>query len=194
MFQYMDVLSHYCYQPRGSITDSEMVGIRKLVSRMDTLWRKLAINVPPKVHAWWHLLKWLERLRGLKSHLENKIEVAHQVGKQTELRFRSMAAACVDRKIKASMKYQANKLDPKMLARQQEIRDQRSRKLGEKSKAARAADTKEAKRSRQDHIQTIINLPEVEGSFSTMLELAVIDRAEECGNLAIVADIRQNMG
>ena len=60
IFQYMDVLSHFCYQPYGSITDSEMVNVRLLINKMDNLWRKLSANTPPKVHAWQHLADHLD--------------------------------------------------------------------------------------------------------------------------------------
>ena len=176
MFQYMDVLSHSCYQPFGTITDSELVNINALVVKMDRLWRKLSKNTPPKVHAWQHLASDLDRFRGLKYHNESKIEVSHQIGRQTELRFRSMAGS-VEKKIKAASKFQANLQDPAMKARQQEINIKRSRNFGTKAKAAKQTKNAETKRAKLNHLQSIILLPEITDSFPSMLELlTVIDR------------------
>jgi hypothetical protein len=50
LFQYFDVVSHYCYQPYGSITDCQVADIKKLGGFMDRLWRKLSKNVPQASH------------------------------------------------------------------------------------------------------------------------------------------------
>jgi hypothetical protein len=149
----------------------------KLVPYMDRLWRKLSRNVPPKVHVWQHLLEDLERFRGLKYHQESKIEVAHQVGKDTDQRFRSLAGS-VERKIKCAMKYQANLSDPKTKAKQAEVHAIRARKTGEKSKQAKQQKLEAAKRNKTSHIASILDLPEIQGNFPSLLELTVIDR---CG-------------
>ena len=93
LFQYFDLLSSYCYQPYGSISNEEMVDIKNLGLYLDRLWRKLSRNVPPKVHVWQHLIHDLDKLRGMKSHQEAKLESAHQDGVKTDLRFRAMAGS-----------------------------------------------------------------------------------------------------
>ena len=176
LFQYFDKLSHYCYQPYGSITDSEMDSIRtKLVPAMDRLWRKLNKNVPPKVHAWQHLVHYLEALRGMKYHQESKIEVAHRIGKETELQFRSLAGS-IKKKIKCALKYQANLMDEATKARQEEVKVSRARNLGEKSKATKAAKAEAAKKQKQADVNAVLNLPEIDGDFPSVLELTVRDR------------------
>ena len=156
----MNILSHFCCQPHGSITDEEMVEIKDLVDKMDRLWRKLAKNVPPKVHTWHHLVQALDRFRGLKFHNESKIEVAHQVGKRTALRFRSLAGG-LDRMMESTTQFQANINDPAMKARQIEVNEQRSRKLGGKTKEARAEKADATKRAKHDQRNSILALPEV---------------------------------
>jgi len=179
LFQYFDVLSHYCYQPYGSITDSEMHAIKtKLVPYMDRLWRKLSRNVQPKVHAWQHLVQDLDRLRGMKHHQEAKIEIAHQIGKRTELRFRALAGS-IDKKIKCAMKHQANLDDPATRAMQEVVRISRARKLGEKTKARNQLKYEDSKRVKLDHLNSALALPEIEEDFPSLLELTITDRQAE---------------
>jgi hypothetical protein len=178
LFQYFDLLSSYCYQPYMSITNSEMEDIKRLGLYMDNLWRKLSKNVPPKVHVWQHLIEDLDRLRGLKSHQESKLETAHQDGVKLDLRFRAMAGGSLEKKIKCSMKYLENMKDPATKAKQEEVKRERARKLGDKSKASKDAKRAEAKRQRQDHKESILELPQIEGELPSMLELAIIDRME----------------
>jgi hypothetical protein len=175
LFQYFDLLSSYCYQPYGSITDIQMVDIRKLGIFIDNLWRKLSRNVPPKVHTWQHLIEDLGRLRGMKSHQEAKLETAHQDGVKTDMRFRSLAGS-IDKKIKCSVKYQANMTDPATKAKQEEVKASRARKLGAKSKADRQAKENEMKRQKQSHKTSILSLPEITDELPSMLELTVIDQ------------------
>ena len=137
--------------------------------------KKTHTHTPPKVHAWQHLVLDLDRFRGLKYHNESKIEVSHQVGRQTELRFRAMAGS-VEKKIKAASRFQANLQDPAMKARQQEIQQKRSRKFGTKATQAKQAREAQTKRSKLSHIQSILLLPEITESFPSMLELTIIDR------------------
>lgn len=142
---------------------------------MDKLWRKLAKNTPPKVHVWQHIALDLERFQGLKNHNEAKIEVSHQVGWQTALRFRALAGD-IERKIKAASRFQANLEDPAMKARQIEIQQQRARKLGAKAEAKKSMKAQEHKRMKQEHIHAMLDLPEIDASFPSMLELTIIDR------------------
>ncbi|CAB9523753.1 expressed unknown protein [Seminavis robusta] len=108
ILQYMGILSHYSYQPYGTITDSEMASIRDvLVPRLVRLFRKMSKTLPPKIHMLAHLVEDLERFRGMKFHHESKIEVAHQIGKRIDYRFRSMAAT-KEKRMHAEMKFEAN--------------------------------------------------------------------------------------
>mgnify|MGYP000204837613 CR=1 FL=1 len=90
LFQHFDALIHCCQQAFGTLTNDDMANVRKLVCLLDRLWRQMFETVPPKAHAWWHLIDDLERLRGLKHHQESKIEVSHQVGKPVDLLFRAV--------------------------------------------------------------------------------------------------------
>lgn len=152
-----------------------METVRDVVGKMDGLWRRLAKNTPPKVHAWQHFVLDLERFRGLKQHHESKIEVSHQVGRKTDLRFRAMAGN-INKRIQAASKYQANLRDPAMLARQAEIQQQRSRKLGSKAKAAKEMKIVEQKRCKQAHRDAVLDLPEITEDFPSVLQLTIVDR------------------
>jgi hypothetical protein len=123
-----------------------------------------------------HLIEDLSRLRGMKHHQESKIEVAHQIGVKTELRFRAMAGS-IEKKIKASLKFQANMTDAATRAKQEEVRLSRARRFGEKAKAARLERQEEKKRLKEHHKESVLSLAEIlEGEFHSMLELAVIDQ------------------
>ncbi len=65
-----------------------------------------------------------------------------------------------------------------MKARQAEIQQKHARKIGEKSKAARVLKASQAKRKKQNHMQSVLDLPEIADDFPTMLELTVIDRLQ----------------
>lgn len=73
LFQHFDLLIHYTQQPFGTLTDTDMDNVRKLVGMLDRLWRRLLTTVRPKAHAWHHLVQDLERFRGLKHNQESKI-------------------------------------------------------------------------------------------------------------------------
>jgi hypothetical protein len=152
-----------------------MVDIRKLGTLLDNLWRKLSRNVPPKVHVWRHLIEDINRLRGMKYHQESKLETAHQDGVKADLRFRAMAGS-ITKKIKASLKYQANMAAPAIRAKQEEINQERARKVGEKSKEAKQKRLIDAKRQKSNHRSAILALPEITANLPTMLELTVTDR------------------
>ena len=177
LFQYFDLLSSYCYQPYGSIVDSEMANVRKLGKLLDNLFRKLSRNVPPKVHVWQHLIEDLERLRGMKYHQESKIEAAHQHGVKADMRFRAMAGS-IEKKMTASLKYQANMTDPATRAKQEEVSLARRRKLGDKAKAGRNDRDDNTKRQKETHKEEVLALPENKDELPTMLELAVIDQLQ----------------
>jgi len=103
-----------------------MIDVNKLVDMLDRLWRKLFHTVPPKAHAWWHLLQDLERFRGLKHHSESKIEKAHQTGRKIDLLFR--AVNDIDKKIESSFRHQHTAAKPSMQVVQRTVKESRSKK------------------------------------------------------------------
>ena len=176
LFQYMDALSHFCYQPYGTITDGQMKQIREvLLPRLDTLFRKLSRNTPPKVHMWQHLVEDLDRTRGLLKHHENKLEAQHQTGDRIAFQFRRFGAK-KEKRVECEMRYQAQLEDPKVKAIQAEVHTNRSRKLGEKAKAEKELRDAKRKENRMLSIQQILDLPPIEEEFPSLLELSVIDR------------------
>ena len=126
LFQCFDALVHCCNQPFGALSDQDMIDVNKLVDMLDRLWRKLFHTVPPKAHAWWHLLQDLERFRGLKHHSESKIEKAHQTGRKIDLLFR--AVNDIDKKIESSFRHQHTAAKPSMQVVQRTVKESRSKK------------------------------------------------------------------
>ena len=76
------------------------------------------------------------------------------------------------------MQFHANLQDPSTKAAQEQVRKGRARKLGEKSKRAKALKSEEAKRLKEDHVAAILALPEIEGDFPCNLDLTIEDREE----------------
>ena len=93
-------------------------------------------------------------------------------------------AGSLDKKAKATTQYQANLEDPAMKARQVEIQKQRARKLGDKAKAARTAKHAASKRSKLNHIQYVLSLPEITGDFPSLLDLTIVDRENKAAREA----------
>ena len=116
-------------------------------------------------------------MRGLKYHQESKIEVAHQVGRKTDLRFRALAGS-VDKKIDCTLKYQSNLTDPATKAAQQEVKRMRARKYGEKALQNRAAKVANKHEETEARIKKILAAPELTEAFPTLLDLTVMDRQQ----------------
>jgi hypothetical protein len=169
MLEYFDALSHFAYQPYGMLTDNDMDSVRKLVPMMDRLWRKMSTTVPVKAHMWFHLVNDLDRLRGMKNHHESKIEVAHQVGRKTDLLFRSVTD--INKKIDCGLKFQATLDDPEIKQIKQEVDKSRERKFKEE-KTQKAHDSK---KQRYENIMEVINRTEITDNFPTLLELTQKD-------------------
>jgi len=130
-----------------------MIDVRLLVEKLDRLWRRMFANVPPKAHAWWHLLDDLDRLRGSKHHSESKIEMAHQVGKWIDLLFR--AVNDMEKKIQCSFRHQHAMLKASMGLIQKTVGQARSRK--------RTADVPEDNdNDRHGRIMLLLALTEIE--------------------------------
>ena len=166
LFQCLDLLVHHCQQPFGTLTDSDMNNVRKLVALLDRLWRRLHDTVPPKAHAWWHLVADLDRLRGLKHHQESKIEVSHQIGRKIDLLFRSVNDT--EKKIDASLRYLHTSDDQSMKKVQETVKESRSRKR-------KSVDAEDA--GRHGPQLEALDWPEIEDLFLSLTELAMIDRA-----------------
>ena len=88
LFQYMDLISHYCYQPYGSMSDADVENSEKAITLASELWLLLMPTIPMKIHAWQHLKEDLRQYRGMKSHNEQQIERTHQDGKKHDRRLR----------------------------------------------------------------------------------------------------------
>ena len=168
LFQCFDLLIHHCQQSFGSLTNADMDEVRKLVAMLDRLWRRMFETVPPKAHAWWHLLVDLERLRGLKHHQESKIEVSHQVGRKIDLLFRSIND--IEKKIDCSLKQQCSQAKPSMQLIQEEVKKKRARPR--KRKAPSPTEEEEEK----DRHRGLLELPEIDGDFPSLLDVDVNDR------------------
>jgi hypothetical protein len=81
LFQYFDVVSHYCYQPYGSLSDGDIAKLQVAEDRLVALYLKLLPNCPMKLHMIAvYLVPHVKKFRGLKSHHESHIERAHQQG------------------------------------------------------------------------------------------------------------------
>jgi len=99
-----------------------MADVRKLINMLDRLHRKVMETVPPRAHAWWHLLDDLDRLRGLKHHAESKIEKAHQDGHRVDLLFRGVND--IQKKIEGSLRYQHTMVKAEMRVLQEKVKAQ----------------------------------------------------------------------
>jgi len=179
LFKYFDALVHYCHQPFGTLTDANMTELRRLVGMLDRLWRRIMETVPPKAHAWWHLLEDLERLRGLKHHSESKIEKAHQDGRRIDLLFRGVND--VEKKIIASLRYQHTMVKPDMKMLQAKVKEKRSRKRKASIVDADNEDDVNVVDRHRD-ILLLLEMPEVNDPFPSLKELAVSGRKSALAN------------
>ena len=50
LFQYVDLISHFGYQPFGSLSDEDLEAANKTVTLAADLWKRLMPTVPIKVH------------------------------------------------------------------------------------------------------------------------------------------------
>ena len=162
------------------MTDHEVSNACTCFDMMDSLWRKLSNNVPPKVHSWQHLKEDLRRLKGMKQHQESPIEVAHQIGGQSSQCFRALAGS-TERKIQNELKWDANSKDPAVLATQEGVRAARARNFGPEARAKREKKQAMKKKAKQSHIEEVLSWPELTGKFPSLLELTIEDRRSEGG-------------
>jgi len=136
-------------------------------------------TVPPKAHAWWHLLEDLDRFRGLKHHSESKIEKSHQDGRRVDLLF--WGVNDVEKKIVASLRYQHTMAKPDMKMLQAKVKQSRKRKA-----TPAVAEEDDSDRDRHAGILLLLSLPEIDDEFPSLTELAV------AGRKAVVNDNNNN--
>ena len=114
LFQYMDLLSHFCYQPAGSMTNEDVAIAEDVWVLATNLWSNLMPTIPMKVHCWTHLIEDLRRLRGLKFHNDHGIEREHQRGVKNNKR-----VACIrdfEKKTSNIMRHTATGSAPEVIS------------------------------------------------------------------------------
>ena len=114
----------------------------------------------------------------MKSHQESPIEVAHQAGERSRIRFKALAGS-TDRKIDCELKWDANSKDPAVIATQKEVTAARARQFGAASLAKRADKTAQKKRRKTDQIDEVLSWPEIMDNFPSLLELTMADRPQD---------------
>ncbi|CAB9513568.1 unknown protein [Seminavis robusta] len=102
--------------------------------------------------------------------IESKIEVSHQVGRATDLRFRALGGN-VDRKIACSLQFQANLADPQVKAAQEEVRAARARNFSKESKRKRTEKAEGRKKQRTHCLADIIHADQIEEDFPFKINL-----------------------
>ena len=159
----MDVLSHYCYQPMGSLTDEDLAAAGRCVFNAAALWQNLIPTVPMKVHAWQHLLEDLHCFRGLKSHNEHGIERAHQAGIRDNKR-----VACIrdfEKKTMNILRRNATAKAPSVVAMHTDTKSKQRKRKQQPSKA-------ETAEQRKHYINSVVNLPEFQQDIPSIISLA----------------------
>jgi hypothetical protein len=165
LFQYFDVVSHYCYQPFGSLTDSDLAKLELSVNRLVDLYLKILPNCPMKLHMIaTHLVPHVKQFRGLKSHHESHIERAHQQGMKDRRRLGVLG--CFAKKTISALKTEAtaNKAEVVAMAADTQAR-RRKRK-------AVAMLEDEAAKNRKTYLQSILEMQPIVAEFPSLLELA----------------------
>jgi len=170
LFQHMDGAIHCCNQPFGTLTNSDMADVRVLIDKLDCLWREMFETVPPKAHAWQHLVDDLERFRGLKHHQESKTEVSHQIGRRIDLIFRS--ANDIDKKIDCSMRHQCMAEKASMKEIQAKAKTSRSRK-----RTASVVD--EEDNDRHTKLLLLLAMDDIIDNFPTLTQLGIASRKRQ---------------
>ena len=130
LLQCFDLMSSLCYQPCASLADADIENAERIVVLFHKIWWCIFPSLPPKTHMWVHLLRHLERTRGLKFHTESPVEVEHQCGKQDEKRFGNRDRA---KKVLAMLQSRANKKLPEVLEQQEEVATASKRKFTDPS-------------------------------------------------------------
>ena len=164
LFQYMDSISHFCYQPFGSMSDEDILDAKRCIHLATRLWHKLMPTIPMKVHAWQHLAEDLEKYRGMRSHHEQQIERAHQRGKKDERRL-----ACLkdfEKKTNHILSQNAT-ADSKEV--QEMLADTEAKQI--RRKRSKRVSTVDDAGKRASYLKSILLLPEITETFPSLLSL-----------------------
>jgi hypothetical protein len=165
LFQYFDVVSHYCYQPYGSQSDGDIAKLKLGVDRLVDLYLKILPNCPMKLHIIaTHLVPHMKRFRKLKSHHESHIERAHQQGMRDRRRLGVLGS--FSKKTVSALKTEATANKAEVIAMVKDTQQCRKRKAGVLEEGAAAKDT------RQAYLNSILALPVIVDEFPSLLELA----------------------
>ena len=124
-------------------------------------------TVPMKVHSWQHLLQDLRRFRGLKSHNENHIERAHQVGKRHEKRLQCFRD--FQKKAENILRHTATANHPPVEAMQEDTMAKRKKR---RRGAESVAETEDRVIDRAVCLKEILVLPPFDCHIPSLLELA----------------------
>jgi hypothetical protein len=166
LLQYMDLIAHYCYQPFGSMSDSDVEDAKNAIRMGTLLWHKLMPTIPMKVHAWQHLAEDLAKYRGMKAHNEEQMERCHQTGLKDEHRLHAVR----------NFEVKTNSiLSSRATVVQQGVQDMLEDTEAKRKKRKRALETKASvqQRVRKEYLESILLLPSIEDDFPSMLELNV---------------------
>ena len=167
LFQYMDLIAHYCYQPYGSMTNADVEDAKKAIKLATRMWQRLMPTIPMKVHAWQHLMDDLEKYRGLKSHHEQEIERAHQDGKKHERRFASLRD--FKKKTEAGLRLNLTAVSAGVQAMVADTDAKSKARRGGRKRKADAISAEEEDRA--DYLKSILQLPPLTSHFESLHEL-----------------------
>jgi hypothetical protein len=172
LFQYFDVVSHFCYQPFGSLSDSDLAKLQVAVDRLVDLYLKILPTCPMKLHMIAvHLVPHVRQFRGLKSHHESHIERAHQQGVRDSRRLGVLGSFA--KKTISALKTEATANKPEVLAMVRDTNQKKIKRPGRKRKAAALEEQRATDGgSRLDYLNGILELPAIVEEFPSLLELA----------------------
>jgi len=169
LFQYFDVVSHHCYQPFGSLTDSDIGKLQVAVDRLVDLYLRIMPNCPMKLHMIaTHLVPHVKQFRGLKSHHESHIERAHQQGVRDRRRLGVLGS--YERKTVSALKTETTANKPEVLAMVADTEAQRKRKR--KAAVLEEAGAGVVVEARLAYLGSVLDLPAIVTEFPSLLELA----------------------
>jgi cell division protein FtsB len=175
LFQYFDVVSHYCYQPFGSLTDSDLAKLQVAVDRLVDLYLNLLPTCPMKLHMIAvHLVPHARQFRGLKSHHESHIERAHQQGVRDRRRLGVLGSFA--KKTISALKTEATAGKSKV---QDMLADTQQRRKKRKSVDSLEEGAIGAQEERRDYLNGVLELPAIAENFPTLLELTKLSVVQE---------------
>ena len=174
LFQYMDLISHYCYQPYGSMSDADVENSEKAITLASELWLLLMPTIPMKIHAWQHLKEDLRQYKGMKSHNEQQIERTHQDGKKHDRRlwcFRDF-----EKKTNNILRHAATVDTAEVQAKLKETEDARLKRK-RKIDLVHAEEAQQVERV--EYLKSITQLPPFNTKFPGLLQLIKLYRRKQ---------------